>query len=83
MKLLGIFSGLLWLIPLLLLAGLIYSLFRLAIVRRGGTKRRDKDTGRYWFTKEKPPYHTIYSFWTSIILFVALIATLIAMISDK
>lgn len=85
MTILSVFGGGLWLIPLLLLVALVYCIYRVVIVRKGGTIHREKVNGiwREWYTSDQPKFTSIFSFWCAIILAIALITTIQAMIADK
>jgi len=85
MTILSVFGGGLWIILLLLIAAIIYCIYRVVIVRKGGTIHREKVNGiwREWYTSDQPPFTSIYSFWAAIILTCALIASVAWMIAEK
>lgn len=84
MTILSVFGGGLWLIPVLLFAAIIYCVYRVIIVRKGGTIHREKVNGtvRKWYTDDQPPLKSIYSFWCGIIFFIAFIISLLTMFNE-
>lgn len=87
MKLLGVFSGGLWIIPLLLLGASAYSFYQAVRQRNSGMRGRvvNPQTGQWEWkeSKEKLKFTEIGAFWYGVGFGVGAIVSVIMMISDK
>lgn len=86
MTLLSVFSGGLWLIPLILIGASAYSFYKAVKQRNSGMRGRVSKPDGTWEWKEsdeKLSFTEIGAFWFGVMFFCGFIASVILMISDK